>query len=360
MSEKKIKKPVNVNILTIQKSQPLLSLWQSELTLQEFKILDVYLSRIDSHNPDRRTVNFSKRDLEQILGVKRIDGAILESRLEHLMSSLVKISDSDEDKGFRLVTLFEEAVAEQDEYGIWRVKLECTQKAMKYFFNIENLGYLRYKLRCVISLTSRHTYLMFLYLENNRFRKSWEIDLNELKRNLGCDSIKTYEQFKNFNKLVLHKIHKELTEKTDCRYSYEPVRDGRMVTKIRFTVENNAELFQHDEPLQSPELPEELPNDLPIADTTQQPPQEFEYQNDTLEFLAEACGNEFDNKQMLVIFNIIATAKLEETGMGLDFDRYHFLSKKYSNMNYYSEKINILNRFSYFKRVIENSLRDNF
>ena len=76
----------------------------------------------------------------------------------------------DENKGFQLVTLFEEAEAEQDDDGLWNVKLECTQKAMKYFFNIENLGYLRYKLRCITSLTSRYTYIMFIYLEANRFR----------------------------------------------------------------------------------------------------------------------------------------------------------------------------------------------
>ena len=80
-------------------------------------------------------------------------------------------------KGFRLVTLFEEAEAEQDENGLWQVKLECTQKAMKFFFNVDNLGYLRYKLRCITSLTSRYTYIMFVYLEANRFRKSWEVEL---------------------------------------------------------------------------------------------------------------------------------------------------------------------------------------
>lgn len=42
--------------LTVQKSTPLMSLWRSELTLAEFKILDGYLARIDSHKPERRRV----------------------------------------------------------------------------------------------------------------------------------------------------------------------------------------------------------------------------------------------------------------------------------------------------------------
>ena len=61
------------NKLTVQKSRPLFSLWRSDMTLAEFKILDTYLSRIDSRKPEKRTVIFSKGELEQLLGVKRIN-----------------------------------------------------------------------------------------------------------------------------------------------------------------------------------------------------------------------------------------------------------------------------------------------
>ena len=146
--------------LTVQKSLPLFQLWRSNLSLAEFKIMDTYLSRIDSHKPDKRTVIFEKGELEKALGVKKINNADLKDRLKHLMSSVVQLPDSSK-KGFRLVTLFEEAEAEQDDTGLWKVKLECTQKAMIYFFNVDNIGYLRYKLRCITALTSRYTYIMF-------------------------------------------------------------------------------------------------------------------------------------------------------------------------------------------------------
>lgn len=136
MARKKIK-PItslrNEDKLTVQKSLPLFALWRSELTLAEFKILDTYLSRIDSHKPEKRAVMFEKGELEKILGVKKINNQDLETRLKHLMGNVIEIPDESMRKGFRLVTLFEEAVAEQDDYGLWQVKLECTQKAMKYF-----------------------------------------------------------------------------------------------------------------------------------------------------------------------------------------------------------------------------------
>lgn len=222
--------------LTVQKSLPLFALWRSELTLAEFKILDIYLSRIDSHKPEKRAVVFEKGELEKILNIKKINNKDLEERLKHLMGNVVEIPDNDTKRGFRLVTLFEEAAAEQDDYGLWQVKLECTQKAMKYFFNVENLGYLRYKLRCITALKSRYSYIMFTYLEHNRFRKSWEVPVEELKQLLDCNADR-YKEFKYFKTEVLARVQKEMHEKTECRYSYEPVKKGRTVVAVRFTVE---------------------------------------------------------------------------------------------------------------------------
>lgn len=240
MARKKIE-PItslgNEDKLTVQKSLPLFALWRSELTLPEFKILDTYLSRINSLKPEKRAVMFEKGELEKILGVKKINNQDLQVRLKHLMGNVIEIPDESTKKGFRLVTLFEEAVAEQDARGLWQVRLECTQKAMKYFFNIENLGYLRYKLRCITSLTSRYTYIMFIYLEANRYRKSWNVPLDELKQILDCANEEYAKEFKYFNRDVLKKVQKEMHKKTECRYNYEPIKKGRSVVAIQFTVE---------------------------------------------------------------------------------------------------------------------------
>lgn len=232
--------------LTVQKSLPLFSLWRSELTLAEFKILDTYLSRIDSHKPDKRTVVFEKGELENLLGVKRIRTEELDERLKHL-GTPIKLNDpNSKSKRFTRISLFEKSVAEQDDFGLWQVELTASQSAMKYFFNVDNLGYLRYKLRCITSLTSRYTYIMFIYLEANRFRKSWDVPLDELKQILDCDKEETYKAFKRFNDLILKKVQKEMHEKTECRYSYEPVKKGRSVVAVHFEVETLPKLTVED------------------------------------------------------------------------------------------------------------------
>ncbi len=102
--------------LTVQKSMPLFSLWRSELTLSEFKILDTYLARINSHEPDRRIVEFSKGELEEKLGVKKINKTDLAVRLKHLMSNVVELPDQESADGMKFVTLFESAEAQRESW----------------------------------------------------------------------------------------------------------------------------------------------------------------------------------------------------------------------------------------------------
>lgn len=227
------------NKLTVQKSIPLFSLWRSDMSLSEFKILDTYLSRINSREPEKRTVVFTKGELEQLLGVKRINKPDLAARLKGL-GRFVDLEEKNSKK-IHQVALFEEAYGEMDENGQWTVKLTCTAKAMKYIFNIEELGYLRYKLRCITSLTSRYTYILFLYLEKNRtLHLSWEVGVDELRRLLNCDKDESYSAFKVFNDRVLKRCQKELHEKTECRFEYTPIKKGRTVTAVRFTLESIA------------------------------------------------------------------------------------------------------------------------
>ena len=346
MARKKIEPIIslgNEDKLIVQKSLPLFSLWRSELTLAEFKILDTYLSRINSHDTDKRVVMFEKGELENILGVKKINQKDLEDRLKHLMGNVIEIADEDIKKGFRLITLFEEAIAEQDKNGLWQIKLECTQKAMKYFFNIENLGYLRYKLRCITSLTSRYTYIMFIYLEANRYRKSWDISVDELKEILDCDKEETYKAFKRFNDLLLKKVQKEMNEKTECRYKYEPIRKGRNVVAIHFEIEtlSNTNLEEIDE------------NQMTFEQWQEEAVKEKELWQEPLEAF------EFNQEQYDEIFSVLITIPSDKLPQSqachgsVELMRYHYLDQKAREILRRDKQKPIRSKFAYLLKLIK-------
>jgi hypothetical protein len=329
--------------LLVQKSNPLQSLSETNLTLPEFKILDAFLSRIDSRNPEKRTVCFEKGELENLLNVSRILKDDLDKRLRHLFQ-VVEVKDNTKKRGFKLVSLFEEAEAAQDDDGLWQVNLTCTPSAREYIFNIENIGYLSYRLKNIINLTSRYSYILFLYLENNRFRKSWEIHLDELKKLLHCNAA-TYDKFFRFNGLVLKRCHQELNEKTTCQFSYEPVKKGRNVVAVKFTLETFSTLELID------------PNQMTLFE-------ECTPIDDQIGFLQDACCHsgtqtpEFNRNDMEQIFEVLVTVPdsnlpLNVPTGSIEFRRYHYLSERYAAMNRAAAKKPIRNRFAYFLKMIK-------
>lgn len=335
------------NSYNVQKSTPLFSLWTSKLTLQEFKILDTYLSRIDSKKPEQRDVRFAKGELERLLKVKLIKPAELKQRLKHLMGQVVELKDKRKKNGFVLISLFSIAVCEKDDNGLWQVDLSCTAEAMEYFFNIDEIGYLRYKLRNIIHISSRYSYILFTYLEANRFRQSWDVEIDELKQILNCNDDASYSEFKIFNNRILKRCQKELFSKTEIRYDYKTIKQGRKVVKVKFIIEPlSAEEAEETEEVSKIQENKTSYQQLELKNT--------ENENPWLDFFSSACGNEFSKAEIEVIFAMICTMDLPPHEMGVNFSRYHYLLEKYTMLNLAAEKTNIRERFSYFKAMIAN------
>ena len=324
----------------IQQYNSLLSLAETNLTLPELKILDVYLCSIDSNNIKERTIQFEKGEIERILGISKILKHDLEKRLRHL-GQVVEIEDESKPEGFKLISLFEEINAWRDDDGLWQISLTCTSSAKKYIFNAENIGYLRYRLKNVISLKSRYSYVLYMWLEYNRFRGTWDIEVTELKALLRCTA-DTYKEFKRFNDLILKRCQKEIHEKTNCRFSYTPIRRGRFVKIIRFTVET------------LPNIETSNPNEITLENYYQD--------NDHIELLRSACcpsGTqipEFSRAEIEQVFEVllgVPDRKLPMISGGINIQRYHYLAERYAAMNRIDEKKPIKNRFSYFLKIIK-------
>ncbi len=344
----------------IQKTRPLLTLSNSNLTLPEFKLLDLYLARINSHNPDVRTVELERGELEKALGITKINRKDLLKRLKGMYQSVELVN---EENRIKTTVLFEEADAERDvNSGLWTITLTCTKRAMKYIFNVENIGYLRYRLKCVLDLTSRYSYVLFLYLLDNRFRGNgtWVISLSELKALLNCTA-DAYGEYKRFNDLVLKKCHKEITEKTDLKFTYKSLRKGRTVDRVEFTVEHiNDYIEDKSEP------PVQIEGQI-TADSLEPLYSEDDYTEKRYEFLAEACDLTFSETEVAVLNELLLklqeAAKIENKGNREDkeLSRYHYMQQKYKELKMYeqrklSEGKPIKDRFAYIRKMLEKEL----
>lgn len=342
------------NKLTVQKSHTLAALWQSDLSLPEFKILDMYLARIDSSNDGQRTVQLTKGELERALGVTQIKQEDLEKRLGNLF---VPINLATKKGAIKFRALFDAADAEQDADGLWQIELRCTEDAANYIFHVDRIGYFRYKLRSIIGLTSRYSYLLFNYLEDNRFRNPWTVDLKELKKILKCDKDESYKEFKIFNNRILKKCQKELSEKTECIFTYETIRRGRSVASIQFKLA----------PL-SPQITEPPKEDVDPDQATI-----FDYEVDDYENRKRrgeiCCGfespifDEFTDEELTEFRSLAwsqADPDVEERHYNVLHDRRvareyavsEFISSKIQAMNVYAKRKGVGNRYTYLKAAL--------
>ena len=175
----------------LNQAELLFLLAQTDMTLPELKILCVFMDKIDICDENIRTVQLEKKELEFYLGLSRIRESDFRDRLQNLMRD-VKIEGKTEvkDQGLKLVSLFEDIDVQQDADGVWLARLTCTKQARKALFSVDNIhtDYLRSFISNARNITSRYSYVMYLYLELNRYKKSWDVDLSELRIILQCNA----------------------------------------------------------------------------------------------------------------------------------------------------------------------------
>jgi plasmid replication initiation protein len=170
---------------------------------------------------------------------------------------------------------------------------------------------------------------------------SWEVPLEELKKILKCDKEEVYKEFKYFNRKILKAVQKEMFEKTDCRYEYEPIREGKKVTKIKFTLESNNKYLTDDG------FYDNLTED---------------FVNDNEELWIEALKPleiDLDREQIEELRSVLVTIpkyKLPQSPANLDnteLQRYHYIDIKVKEIIRRSSKKLIKNKYMYLLSVIK-------
>ena len=327
----------------VQKSIPFLFMNKNPYSLGEMKVLDTYLSRINSHEPDSRKVTFTKKEYEKLMGISEIRIEQLEKYTASMMSKIARIKISETE--FTQINIFCESRFKKDEFGEWTITLECSEKAKKYIFDIEKIRYIKYLLKYTIGFKSKYSMFLYGYLLYNRYRISWSESLTNLRKSLQCDS-DYYKDFRQFRTKILDKALEEVNEITDVEFTYRTEKKGRTVVSIRF------DYIKQQKELPEPQEPD---NGLKIYGY-EEGESPHQYNSKNMEFLASACNDEFSQLEMSILFNMLARMDLYEYDKDVWRARYRFLSGKYNAMNYYESREPIRHRFAYLRAIVEADL----
>lgn len=330
--------------MMVEKSRFLLGMKAPNYEIGELKVLDTYLARINARDPETKLVKFTKAEFEQLMGLKQIKPHLLKKNTQSLLGKVVTIPYGK--KGWEQYTLFTHARCDQDEETLeWTVELGCNEKLEPIFFNIESAGYLRYRLQNVINLTSRYSVLLYLYLKDNMFRTPFELSLKEFKERLDITAPR-YDGFKYLRAEILDKAIGEINEKTDIDVSYERKTRGRITVGLIFYVKGKPAQLLSEE-------------DLAQLSFFQEHEIKNVYDNDLMEFYAEAVNYEFTQEQLDVILQLPAVQRQNKIGADLEQNqirKYDYLKKKYTELNYRCSRADlqpVKDRFKYYKSIIE-------
>ena len=182
-------------------------------------------------------------------------------------------------------------------------------------------------------MKSRYTYILFLYLWENKYRKSWKVALNELKELLGCDQDAFYEQFKYFNQRILKKAQEEIKNVTDFKYTYELIKKARTVIGIQFVIESLPKI-------------EEDENKLLSEDNKEQPLKTV---------LDDICSSKERFDEIMALLAMVPKSKLPADHSIEEAKRLYLVQKVVEIKRRESEK-EIRNKFLYLKKMIEKDV----
>ena len=323
----------------VQKSDPLVLMRSVPFSLGELKILDTYISRINAADDTRRTVIFTKEEYEELMGITCANYRALQKHTKGLLGKVVELQMPNKD--YLQFVLFTKSYYHKDEYGKPIIEITCTEEAKDLFFCIGKYRYFKYALENVISLTRKSSYLLYLYIRHNRYRIQWDIDIEELRDSvLDCKGKKTYYEFKEFKKSILDPAVEEINNKTDCHFTYEAIKRGRKVAKIKFIYQKQDQTEEQtssfDEMSTAPQLPDQCGADDEVTD-----------RRDIISQLCQACQCAFSRDEIQSAY-IFAKTFVHDKAITVYFEQ------TYLRLLQVEKKRKIRNRFSYFYQMICN------
>jgi plasmid replication initiation protein len=220
---------------TVKKSNILNEIRNANASLVEYRLFCVYLAHLSLKSEDN-VVTFSLMDYARIAGLDRPRYLDLKAQAHNMVGLSAAVPN--EDGGFSVYSLFSEfKLFREDEQ--WFVSLECNPKIAP-MIREQKGRFLRYKLYNTIYLKSFNQQRIYELLKQYETIGTRLISLEDLRAFLGI-SEGEYSVWGDFSQKVLKVAQKALKESTDIYFEYEPVKKGRPVVAVKFTIFKNQE-----------------------------------------------------------------------------------------------------------------------
>ena len=314
----------------IERSNKLNTLRPTGMTLTEVRFLAIYQSKINARDLNTKKVTFSLENFCNIMEINKMSITIMKNIINGLLCKPVFIPNEDGSDGFTGVLLFKKCMLHSLN-DKWYVDIECSDEVLPYMFEMKK-NYFTYELWNALKLKSVNQLRMYELLKQYEKIGERVILLTELKALLGIKN-NQYSEYKIFKRDVILVCQKALEEHTDIEYNFEPIKSGRKIYALKFTITKNKN-FKDDLKLKEFIKPEDL-KDIQI--------------DAVISSLYYRCKEEYTTKQLEQLYDYVSNCGINISS-GID----NYIYSIYANIKISGNKIN--NLFKYTLSIIKNDI----
>lgn len=202
-----------------------------DLGVMEQKTFCYAVSKIKPTDTADTEYTFTINEYCDVCGINRNDGRTIENVKEALQKLRNKSFYLLEDDGSWVLIGWLSKVRVMPKSG--KIKIKFDEDMQKYLVGLYS-NYTQYSLLCVLPMRSAYSIRLYELLKSyiGLKRKEIDFDTDELKAKLYAP----YVNFKDFRKNALEPATREINQYTDIEISWEPIKKGRRVVAVRFTM----------------------------------------------------------------------------------------------------------------------------
>jgi len=225
---------------TVTKANELIQKSRFNLSLQQQKIVLYLISQIAPYDDEFKLYEFSIQEFCKVCGIDETNG----KNYQDLKDAIKEIRDKS--IWITLATGRETTIAWIEKpyidpgSGIIQIRLD---KDMKPFLLQLKQNFTSYELLWTLHFKSKYTIRLYELVKSIHYHdlETYEkiYSLEELKKLLNAETYKTYQTFKE---RVLKRAVNEINQYSDQNLSYEAIKSGRSVSKIKFVVSSKSSL----------------------------------------------------------------------------------------------------------------------
>lgn len=214
----------------IVKSNDLILKTHYNLTLVEMKLVSYLISKIVAEDKEIKTVNISIKDFCKLTNIepKGNNYQAIRNSIKSLKSKSwwIMLDDNTE----LLYSWLDYAIIKKNTGNIEL----CLSKSLTPFLVQLRSRYTKYSLSEILKLNSKAAIRLFEICQSQLYKGFFVIDIDQFKKLL--DITDKYNDYRDLRKRIIEPSIKEINSLTCITVSYEPIKSGKKITKLRFEV----------------------------------------------------------------------------------------------------------------------------